>query len=238
MSFFEQYPVPAKSQPESEQELMRRAHALAGFTLGQLAGFAGWQAPKNLRKAKGWAGQLIEYYLGASAGSKQEQDFAHLGIELKTIPLNEHGQPAETTYVCIAPLTQLNGVTWEQSNVRNKLQRVLWIPVDGRREIAPAERTVGHPVLWSPNQVEDRLLRADWEELTEMIILGAVDQITARHGVAMQLRPKAANSHALTNAIGPEGELIQTLPRGYYLKKEFTHAVLQRALEDPNAFNR
>ncbi|CDK67090.1 DNA mismatch repair endonuclease MutH [Klebsiella pneumoniae IS10] len=44
----------------------------------------------------------------------------------------------------------------------------------------------------------------------------------------LQLRPKAANSKALTEAIGARGETILTLPRGFYLKKNFTAALLAR----------
>jgi hypothetical protein len=58
----------------------------------------------------------------------------------------------------------------------------------------------------------------------DMIVLGQVERITARHGEVLQLRPKAANSKALTEAIGAQGEPILTLPRGFYLKKNFTGA--------------
>lgn len=53
----------------------------------------------------------------------------------------------------------------------------------------------------------------------DMIVLGQVERITARHGEVLQLRPKAANARALTEAIGARGEPILTLPRGFYLKK-------------------
>ena len=59
----------------------------------------------------------------------------------------------------------------------------------------------------------------DWEELMDLIVLGEVERITARHGEVLQLRPKAANSKALTEAIGARGEIILTLPRGFYLKR-------------------
>ena len=67
--------------------------------------------PPDLRRDKGWVGMLLEYWLGADAGSKAEQDFAHLGVELKTIPVDESGVPLETTFVCVAPLTGNSGVT-------------------------------------------------------------------------------------------------------------------------------
>ncbi|MGL4506999.1 MAG: MutH/Sau3AI family endonuclease, partial [Aeromonas sobria] len=101
------------SNPQSEQELLSRAYAMAGFTLAQLAAEAGVAVPRDLRRDKGWVGQLIELQLGASAGSRPEQDFPDLGIELKTIPIDPQGKPLETTFVCVAPLIGVSGQRWE-----------------------------------------------------------------------------------------------------------------------------
>lgn len=214
--------------PEDEASLLARAQDLAGLTLETLAARAGLPMPADLKRDKGWVGMLLEWHLGASAGSKAEQDFAHLGIELKTIPIDAQGKPLETTFVCVAPLTGNSGVTWLTSHVRHKLARVLWIPVEGEREIPLRERRMGAPLLWSPDAEEDEMLRQDWEELMDMIVLGRVEQITARHGAWLQIRPKAANSKALTEGIGDQGQPIMTLPRGFYLKKSFTGPLLAR----------
>lgn len=219
---------PLCTSPESQDALLAQAQQLAGYTLGQLASLAGLPIPPDLKRDKGWIGVLLEIWLGASAGSKPEQDFAALGVELKTIPIDRQGRPLETTFVCVAPLTGNSGVSWETSHVRHKLKRVLWIPVEGERAIPLAERRVGSPLLWSPNEEEEQQLRLDWEELMDLIVLGEVERITARHGEVLQLRPKAANSKALTEAIGARGEPILTLPRGFYLKKNFTAALLAR----------
>ncbi|WP_047681715.1 MULTISPECIES: DNA mismatch repair endonuclease MutH [Xenorhabdus] len=214
--------------PENEQQLLERAQSLAGLTLGELAAQANLPIPPNLKRDKGWVGMLLEYYLGANAGSKPEQDFEHIGVELKTIPVDRKGTPLETTFVCVAPLTGNSGITWENCHVRRKLSRVLWVPVEGEREIPLSERRIGSPLLWSPNPVEEERLRCDWEELMDLIVLGKVENITARHGEVLQLRPKAANSRALTEAIGEYGQPIMTLPRGFYLKKSFTAPLLAR----------
>lgn len=221
-------PVPLTTPPDSEAKLLAQAQRLAGFTLGELGQMAGLPVPQDLKRDKGWTGILLERWLGASAGSKPEQDFAALGVELKTIPVDNAGRPLETTFVCVAPLTGNSGVVWETSHVRHKLKRVLWIPVEGSREIPLAVRRVGAPLLWSPSDEEEHQLRMDWEELMDLIVLGRVESITARHGEVLQLRPKAANSKALTEAIGTEGQRILTLPRGFYLKKNFTRALLAR----------
>ncbi|MFO6422750.1 DNA mismatch repair endonuclease MutH [Motilimonas sp. KMU-193] len=213
--------------PTSVEQLMSRAYAIAGLSLAELAQAANWPVPNDLRRDKGWVGQLIEYHLGAEAGSKPEQDFPHLGIELKTIPINEQGKPLETTFVCVAPLLDIAGLSWQNSNVRNKLSCVLWLPVEGSRDIPVGLRRVGSPLLWQPSPAEEALLQQDWEELMERIALGDIEHVTARHGQVLQLRPKAANGKALTDAIGPDGQRIQTRPRGFYLKKEFTRQILE-----------
>jgi DNA mismatch repair protein MutH len=208
---------------------MTRANKLAGLSLGDVATELGVTVPNNFKRHKGWSGQLIECYLGASAGSKPEQDFANLGIELKTLPLSHSLKPLETTYVCYAPLKNMMGVTWQTSNVRNKLQKVLWVPIQGEREIPPAQRIIGSPILWQPSPFQACLLQQDWEELMELISLGKVESITARIGQVLQLRPKAADGSALTQAIGIDGTAIQTRPRGFYLRKEFTQQILDQA---------
>ena len=192
----------------------------------ELAKEANIDVPPDLRRDKGWVGQLLEWHLGATAGSKPQQDFEQLGIELKTIPIGYTGKPLETTFVCVAPLIGVHGLTWETSHVRNKLSRVLLIPVEGEREIPLADRRVGSPLIWSPSAEEEQQLKVDWEELMEMIVLGQVEQITARHGEVLQLRPKAANSRVLTEAYGASGKPIKTLPRGFYLRTQFTAKIL------------
>jgi DNA mismatch repair protein MutH len=215
------------AEPKSIQELMQRAEALAGLTLGEVAEIACVKVPVDFKREKGWTGQLIEVCLGASAGSKTQQDFAKLGIELKTIPIDEYGKPLETTYVCYAPLTDIAGIEWQTSSVKNKIQQVLWVPIDGRRQVAPKDRCIATPFLWSPSGSQDYQLRTDWEELMEMIAIGQIENITARHGQYLQLRPKAANGSVLTQAIGKKGQMINTRPRGFYLRKEFTAKILR-----------
>lgn len=121
--------------PKTTKELLSRAQAIAGLSFGELAIQLGIAVPPDLKRDKGWVGMLLETALGATAGSKAEQDFRHLGIELKTLPINAQGYPLETTFVSLAPLIQNSGVNWQNSHVRHKLSRVLWIPVEGSRSI-------------------------------------------------------------------------------------------------------
>ncbi|WP_424407251.1 DNA mismatch repair endonuclease MutH [Pasteurella sp. PK-2025] len=216
--------------PQTEQALLQRAQWIAGLTFAELAEELHIPVPPDLKRDKGWVGMLIETALGASAGSKAERDFAHLGIELKTLPINAKGYPLETTFVSLAPLVQNTGVTWQHSHVKYKLSKVLWIPVEGERQIPLAERHIGQGILWQPTAEQEWRLQQDWEELMDYIALGKITQINATLGEVLQLRPKGANSRALTKAIGQRGEMIDTLPLGFYLRKAFTYEILQQFL--------
>ncbi|MGC7560731.1 DNA mismatch repair endonuclease MutH [Pasteurella sp. PK-2025] len=216
--------------PQTEQALLQRAQWIAGLTFAELAEELHIPVPPDLKRDKGWVGMLIETALGASAGSKAERDFAHLGIELKTLPINAKGYPLETTFVSLAPLVQNTGVTWQHSHVKYKLSKVLWIPVEGERQIPLAERHIGQGILWQPTAEQEWRLQRDWEELMDYIALGKITQINATLGEVLQLRPKGANSRALTKAIGQRGEMIDTLPLGFYLRKAFTYEILQQFL--------
>ena len=212
--------------PQTLEQLLSQAQSVAGLTFGELADELHIPVPPDLKRDKGWVGMLLERALGATAGSKAEQDFSHLGVELKTLPINAEGYPLETTFVSLAPLVQNSGVKWENSHVRHKLSCVLWMPIEGSRHIPLRERHIGAPILWKPTAEQERQLKQDWEELMDLIVLGKLDQITARIGEVMQLRPKGANSRSITKGIGRNGEVIETLPLGFYLRKAFTAGIL------------
>ncbi|EDJ91596.1 DNA mismatch repair protein MutH [Haemophilus influenzae] len=217
--------------PQTLEQLLAQAQSIAGLTFGELADELHIPVPIDLKRDKGWGGMLLERALGATAGSKAEQDFSHLGVELKTLPINAEGYPLETTFVSLAPLVQNSGVKWENSHVRHKLSCVLWMPIEGSRHIPLRERHIGAPIFWKPTAEQERQLKQDWEELMDLIVLGKLEQITARIGEVMQLRPKGANSRAVTKGIGKNGEIIDTLPLGFYLRKEFTAQILKAFLD-------
>lgn len=214
--------------PVSVAALMARADALAGFTLGALARRHVVHVPTDLRRAKGWPGQLLEIALGASAGSRALPDFPHLGVEMKTIPMTPTGRALESTYVCTAPSNPAAWASWETAWPRKKLSRVLWVPLLGSG--SPAARTIGAPVLWSPDADEDAAMRADWEDFAALAALGELGQITARAGKVLQLRPKAAKASQARWEVDADGSWVKQTPRGFYLRASFTGAVLRRHL--------
>jgi DNA mismatch repair protein MutH len=209
--------------PSTLSELLERAQALSGLSLKALA-------DRNhvdiSRTHKGWTGQLLEIALGASSGSKPQPDFFNLGIELKTLPINRQGKPTESTFICSAPRTM--ETSWRESAVYHKLAKVLWVPILTDPSIPLLERKVSTPILWSPSPEDETILKTDWAELSEALMLGRASELTAKYGQYLQMRPKAAHSRVLIKDVNEDGELQWIVPRGFYLRSRFTQAIIQQ----------
>lgn len=205
---------------------MRRARSLAGRRIADLVHQG--HTPTGLARAKGWTGELIEQLLGATAGSRPIPDFPELGVELKTLPITPQGKPHESTYVCRAPMGTDLAHAWEDSRVKHKLRRVLWVPLVAARGTPLGDRMVGTPLLWSPDDEEEATLRADWEALADLLGTGAFADIDARMGKALQLRPKAANAAQTVWALDDQAEWVKVNPFGFYLRARFTGGLVRR----------
>lgn len=213
--------------PTTEDELMTRAFDVAGRTLGELAIRLRRPLPEDgSARAKGVVGQLLEKALGASAGSRNEPDFVEIGVELKTLPVGTDGRPKESTFVATVPLVDIADTDFEESPVWHKLARVLWIPIEADPDKPLPERRVGAPILWSPSDPQERVLRQDYERVAGLVLEGQFDQITGYLGEYLQVRPKAAHGGVRTRAVDIDGEFEWTGPKGFYLRTQFTTQVL------------
>lgn len=214
--------------PTSVEQLLARCERLAGRRLSELAQRNAIEVPDDLRRNKGFVGQLLETLLGATGGSRAEPDFPDLGVEMKTVPVDRKGEPLETTYVCTAPVGGAIEADWGSSWVRHKLSCVLWVPILSTPGLAVGERMVGNALLWNPSAQETAQLRADWEELTELIRRGELSQLHPRMGQALHIRPKAASGSSRTWMVDEEANWVRVNPRGFYLRRGFTAAILAR----------
>lgn len=215
-----------KQPIKNEAELMERCQALEGQSFGQLASALQIGVPMHPVQRKGWAGQAIELALGGTAGTAAVPDFEALGIELKTIPINARGKPAESTFVTSIPLLALHQQSWKTSQCYAKLKRVLWLPIEGDTNISFLQRRIGRGVLWSPTPAQESILEKDWSEFALLISTGRVAEITASMGDYLQVRPKAANAKSLCLGLDEHGEKTLTLPRGFYLRTVFTATIV------------
>ena len=212
-------------EPSSVSELLLRAQALEGFSVQALAGQLGFIVPDNNVRSKGFVGQLVERALGADPKAGELPDFPGLGVELKTIPVREDGRPSESTFVCSIHMESADRDEWETSRLYNRLKNVLFLPIDSSKIAPLPERRFGRAILWQPQEAEWRVLHDDWEDLMGAIGSGRGGNLSAREGVALQVRPKASDASVRTMAPGAQG-LQMSLPLGFYMRAHMTQNIL------------
>jgi DNA mismatch repair protein MutH len=206
--------------PRDEAELLARALALRGMRVN---------APGV--HGKGKFGESVERLLGASGGSSATWDFPALKVELKTIPVDALRAIArESTFVCAVSLADADRAEWATSWVRAKLSRVLWVPVEVH---ADGARRIGEARLWSPSEEQERILAGDFDEILGRVGAGGIEGVTGHLGRWLQLRPKAAHGRIRTLVRASGGELVATVPRGFYLRAKLTGAILRDGVALP-----
>jgi DNA mismatch repair protein MutH len=217
------------AEPAQLERLVRHARALVGVTLAEIADGLGLPAPLGNLRTKGWSGQVIERELGAETGGLPGPDFAHLGLELKTVPVDVRGNPLESTAVCHIDPMRITGESWAESTVRRKLARVLFVALAVPGPRAPVgDRQVSAVSLWSPGPEEERLLREDFELFVrEYFRPGRAAALTGHQGQVLQVRPKGRNAADLRSALGPDGQPVQIGRSGFYLRPAFVGRILR-----------
>ena len=215
----------AVSPPSSIRELQARLKKLEGYTIAKL--YHELNIPTSAWLKKGIFGQAIELFLGADAFNEACPDFKALGIELKSLPLDAGGVPKESTFVTSINFKAIKQETWQTSTVYKKLSHVLWLPFEASPNIPFSLRRVARGFFWQPTQQDEAIIAKDWQELTELVVLGKLNEISAKLGEVLQIRPKAANGKSLCAGVDDRGQVIQTLPRGFYLRRSFTARLLK-----------
>ena len=97
--------------PQNFDELIANLNFIVGKSLTELAEYARVPVPIDTLHGKGFTGELIEKCLGASAENQSIPDFPELGLELKSIPVDDNLCPLESTFLCYAPLTGIRHYT-------------------------------------------------------------------------------------------------------------------------------
>jgi DNA mismatch repair protein MutH len=225
----------ALGPPASVAELLERARCLEGATVGELARALQQRLAHDPSRTKGRVGELVERFLGASAGSLDLPDFPLLGVELKTIPIDRAGRVRESTHVCAIDLEQVDREEWETSRVRRKLARVLWVPIEAAPTVPITLRSFSRALLWHMDCEQEAVLRADWTDLVGRMAVGGIDEISGYNGAVLQVRPKARDSSVLAHVRGYESEPLATVPRGFYLRARFTEELLWQLSDRPSA---
>jgi DNA mismatch repair protein MutH len=183
-------------------EALARIRLLSGKDLRPLAEQYRVTVWKNGHKNKGWAGQVIEQYLGLPQNSLQAPDFG--SWELKVVPLTRSADGSlrvkESMAITMIEPTEVVANGFADSHLYDKLRSMIVVArvfenVEDTKSIlhSAAEFDLDNPAI--RKQVED-----DYEAIRELIRAKGFESLTADTGKYVQARTKGRGHGSTSRA--------------------------------------
>jgi DNA mismatch repair protein MutH len=193
---------------------IRRLKKLEGQDLRKLADRYDVTVWKKGKLNKGWAGHVIERYLGLPINSAQSPNFG--SWELKIVPL-KHLRAGEIVVKETMAITMIDPVNvlqkeFEESHLLTKLKKIV---VCARMFESKAERSsllmkVSTFDLDTPNTYQQ--VKADYDLVRDTIKHKGFDALTGKMGVFVQPRTKGPGHGSIS--------------RAFYARKNFVAHIL------------
>ncbi len=191
-----------QTQSLARAEALRRVRLLTAKDLRPMADQFGITVWKNGKKNKGWAGHVIERYLGLPQNSRQAPDFGTW--ELKVVPLtrNSGGQlrVKESMAITMLEPTEVLSSRFADSHLYDKLRSLIVVArvfenVQDTSSIlhSAAEFDLDNPAI--RKQVED-----DYEVIRGVIGTRGVASLTGDTGKYIQARTKGRGHGSTSRA--------------------------------------
>jgi len=190
------------TQSLTRHEAVRRINLLAGKDLRAMADEYKIPVWKNGRENKGWAGLVIERYLGLPQNSRQAPDFGDW--ELKVVPLRKdvdgNLRVKESMAITMLEPAEVLGNKFEDSHLYDKLRRM--VVVSRVYESKEEQRSMLHAAaefdLDNP-KIYDQV-KYDYEVIRAQIRTHGIDSVTGDLGKVVQARTKGPGHGSTSRA--------------------------------------
>lgn len=179
-----------------------RLKLLEGKDLVQLADEYGVTIWKGDKKNKGWAGHVIERYLGLPINSAQSPNFG--SWELKIVPLKwlKNGELAvkETMAITMIDAYNVERTPFEDSHLLAKLKKAV-VCARVFESQADAHSLLVRVATFDLGEKDIyRQVKSDYEETRQCILEKGFDCLTGRMGVLVQPRTKGPGHGSTSRA--------------------------------------
>jgi DNA mismatch repair protein MutH len=184
------------------KEALRRIFMLKGQDLRPLADKFGVTVKKNGKPNKGWAGHVIERYLGLPLNSAQSPNFG--SWELKVVPLcyRKDGRLTvkETMAITMIDPYEIVAKEFEDSHLFGKLQKILIVSriFENKDETSAILHNVAEFDLDDPEIYKQ--VKADYDLIRDTIKTRGFSSLTGKMGVMVQPRTKGPGHGSISRA--------------------------------------
>lgn len=195
-------PLSIVTQNLDRKEAMRRLNLLAGKDLRPMADEYGIQVWKDGHKNKGWAGLVLERYLGLRQNSRQAPDFGTWDLKLVALHHTADGKlrVKESMAITMLEPSEVLASKFEDSHLYDKLRSL--VAVGRIYESAEEQHSILHSAaefdLDDPKifaQVKD-----DYNAIRERIRTTGINSVTGEIGKLVQARTKGRGHGSTSRA--------------------------------------
>jgi DNA mismatch repair endonuclease MutH len=202
-----------------EDELLRRVEPFIGRTVGDVADELGVEPSTG----KHFAAIVVRRALGMHR-RERVAELQEAGLSVRMTRVGDDLMPYEALSLPAFRYRDLLQETWEDSDLLQRIEYMLLIPVHGRRKATPAtDCTLGGPVFWRPSAGDLELIRSEWELFRIEIERGKAEHLTrASETEAIHVRPHARNKRDTDDApiVGP------VVKKSFWLNRPFVRSIL------------
>jgi DNA mismatch repair protein MutH len=230
---------------ENEADLMDYARRLEGLRFSQISSLIAELDTKERRHTKGFIGKIIETdFFGIPTNSSDAPDFEHLGIELKVSPLryvpraNMYTTKERNVLKMVDYTEMINHKNWENTNIKKKLNRILFVLYVHDNEIEAWEWKVCKVFLWSPSQHEKERIQSDYQLMRMKAIAG--ENLREGDHTFFATCPKHGGGYLKNTPLDSPRSALAVHPimkfaekRGYCIKREAFIEIIANSIEAP-----
>ena len=190
------------NQTLDRKEAVRRISLLAGKDLRPLADQYGIPVWKNGHENKGWAGLVIERYLGLPQNSRQAPDFGDW--ELKVVPLRRDVagklRVKESMAITMLEPGEVLASEFEDSHLYDKLRSMVVVSrvYESPQELHSMLHAAAEFDLDNPKILKG--VKDDYESIRSQIRTRGIDSVTGDLGKLVQARTKGRGHGSTTRA--------------------------------------
>lgn len=195
------------------KDALEKGKQLIGKDLRELADRLGITVFKNGKKNKGWAGHVIERYLGLPLNSAQSPNFGSWELKVVSLKYLKSGELTVKETMAITMIDPYNVLQtpFEESHLLQKLQKMLifariWEGLDEPRSVLYGiyEFDLRDKELYEQ-------IKKDYELVRNTIKVKGFDALTGKMGVYVQPRTKGEGHGSTTRAFYARKKLLQKI---------------------------
>jgi len=190
------------TQSLDRKEAIRRINLIVGKDLRALADEYKIPVWKNSRENKGWAGQVIEHYLGLPQNSRQAPDFGDWELKVVSLRKDADGNLHVKESMAITMLEPAEVVAnkFEDSHLYDKLRSMVVVSriYESKEELHSILHAAAEFDLDNPD-IRKQVVR-DYESIRTQIREQGIDSVTGDLGKLVQARTKGRGHGSTSRA--------------------------------------